>query len=97
MSAATPCTTAWEEVGLSNLRPSLDEQALAIAENQESSLESRRALAAQAKSFRLSVEAEIGATSDMRAASGALVSFLRLLFSCVHAHAPTARQRAEKK
>ncbi len=74
MSAATPCTTAWEEVGLSNLRPSLDEQALAIAENQESSLESRRALAAQAKSFRLSVEAEVGATSDMRAASGALVS-----------------------
>eukprot|EP00752_Nemacystus_decipiens_P009555 g8535.t1 len=73
MSAATPCTTAWEEVGLSNLRPSLDEEALAIAENQESSLESRRALAAQAKSFRLSVEAEIGATSDMRAASGALV------------------------
>eukprot|EP00903_Cladosiphon_okamuranus_P006725 g6562.t1 len=73
MSAATPCTTAWEEVGLSNLRPSLDEQALAIAENQESSLESRRALAAQAKSFRLSVEAEIGAESDMRAASGALV------------------------
>lgn len=77
MSAATPCTTAWEEVGLSNLRSSLDEQALAIAENQESSLESRRALAAQAKSFRLSVEAEIGATSDMRAASGALVRAFR--------------------
>ncbi|CAM9628987.1 unnamed protein product [Pylaiella littoralis] len=73
MSAATPCATAWEEVGLSNLRPSLDEQALAIAEHQESSLESRRALAAQAKSFRGSVEAEVGATSDMRAASGALV------------------------
>lgn len=75
MSGATPCTTAWEEVGLSNLRPSLDEQALAIAEHQESSLESRRALAAQAKSFRVSVEAEVGATSDMRAASGALVRF----------------------
>lgn len=74
MSAATPCTTAWEEVGLSNLRPTLDEQALSIAEHQESSLESRRALAAQAKSFRQSVEKEIGATSDMRAASGALVS-----------------------
>lgn len=73
MSAATPCTTAWEEVGLSSLRPTLDEQALAIAEHQESSLESRRALAAQAKSFRVSVEAEVGATSDMRAASGALV------------------------
>lgn len=73
MSTAAPCTTAWEEVGLSALRPSLDEQALAIAEHQESSLESRRALAAQAKSFRLAVEAEFGATSDMRASSGALV------------------------
>lgn len=73
MSTATPCTTAWEEVGLSALRPGLDEQALAIAENQESSLESRKALAAQAKSFRVSVEAEVGATSDMRTASGALV------------------------
>ncbi|CAM9495794.1 unnamed protein product [Ectocarpus sp. 6 AP-2014] len=73
VSSATPCTTAWEEVGLSALRPSLDEQALAVAEHQESSLESRRALAAQAKAFRLSVEAEVGATSDMRAASGALV------------------------
>lgn len=84
MSAATPCTTAWEEVGLSNLRPSLDEQALAIAENQESSLESRRALAAQAKSFRLSVEAEIGAASDMRAASGALVRYFRPKLLGVH-------------
>ncbi|CAM9685048.1 unnamed protein product [Scytosiphon promiscuus] len=73
MSAATPCTTAWEEVGLSDLRPTLDEQALSIAEHQESSLQSRRALAAQAKSFRVSVEKEVGATSDMRAASGALV------------------------
>ena len=73
MSTAAPCTTAWEEVGLSALRPSLDEQALAIAEHQESSLESRRALAAQAKSFRLAVEAEFGATSDMRTSSGALV------------------------
>ncbi|CAM9733260.1 unnamed protein product, partial [Ectocarpus sp. 8 AP-2014] len=73
VSSATPCTTAWEEVGLSALRPSLDVQALAVAEHQESSLESRRALAAQAKAFRLSVEAEVGATSDMRAASGALV------------------------
>ncbi|CAM9488014.1 unnamed protein product [Ectocarpus sp. 12 AP-2014] len=73
VSSATPCTTAWEEVGLSALRPSLDEQALAVAEHQESSLESRRALAAEAKAFRLSVEAEVGATSDMRAASGALV------------------------
>lgn len=73
MSTAAPCTTAWEEVGLSALRPSLDEQALAIAEHQESSLESRRALAAQAKSFRLAVEAEFGATSDVRTSSGELV------------------------
>ncbi|CAM9923058.1 unnamed protein product, partial [Ectocarpus sp. 4 AP-2014] len=73
VNSATPCTTAWEEVGLSTLRPSLDEQALAVAEHQESSFESRRALASQAKVFRLSVEAEVGATSDMRAASGALV------------------------
>lgn len=73
MSTATPCKTAWEEVGLSALRTSLDEQALAIAEHQESSLESRKALAAQAKSFRLSIETELGKTSDIRAASGELV------------------------
>lgn len=74
MNTAGPCVAAWEEVGLSALRPSLDQQALAMAENQESSLETRKALAAQAKAFRLSVEAEFGATSDMRTASGALVS-----------------------
>lgn len=94
MSAATPCTTAWEEVGLSNLRPSLDEQALAIAENQESSLESRRALAGQAKSFRLSVEAEIGAESDMRAASGALVRFSPLPLRLGAHHSPMPRDRS---
>lgn len=74
MSTADPCAAAWEEVGLSALRPSLDQQALAIAENQEASLETRKALASQAKAFRVSVEAEFGVTSDMRAASGSLVS-----------------------
>ena len=74
MSTANPCVAAWEEVGLSALRPSLDQQALAIAENQEASLETRKALAAQAKAFRASVEAEFGVTSDMRTASVALVS-----------------------
>ncbi|CAM9567605.1 unnamed protein product [Ascophyllum nodosum] len=73
MSTAIPCSTAWDEVGLSALRPSLDQQALAIAENQESSLETRKELAAQAKAFRQSVEADLGATSDIRTASGVLV------------------------
>lgn len=73
MSAARPCTTAWEEVGLSALRQGLDDQAIAIAENQESSLQSRKALAAQAKSFRVSLEEELEASSEVRASSGVLV------------------------
>lgn len=73
MNSAKPCATAWGEVDLSALRPSLDEQALAIAEHQESSLESRKAIAARAKSFRVAVEGELGATSELRAASQALV------------------------
>ena len=79
MSTAIPCSTAWDEVGLSALRPSLDQQALAIAENQESSLETRKELAAQAKAFRQSVEADLGATSDIRTASGVLVSARRVV------------------
>ncbi|KAG5179922.1 CASP C terminal-domain-containing protein [Tribonema minus] len=42
----------WEEVSLDNLRHALDEQALQVAGNQESSLEGRKALAAQARAFK---------------------------------------------
>ncbi|CAN0227020.1 unnamed protein product, partial [Discosporangium mesarthrocarpum] len=63
----------WEEIGLLALRPSLDEQAVAIAENQEGSLVSRKTLAAQAKAFRALVEKDQGVGSEIRSASGPLV------------------------
>lgn len=72
MNATTPCTAAWEEVGLSCLRQGLDEQAMAIAENQESSLQRRKALATQAKSFRATVD-QLEEGSEIRASGGALV------------------------
>lgn len=98
MGAATPCTTAWEEVGLSNLRQGLDEQAMTIAENQESSLQSRKALATQAKSFRVALEEELEADSEIRASSGSLVRIAssRLCISrkpCMHAQRRPRREQ----
>ena len=81
MSTAIPCTTAWDETGLSDLRPSLEQQALVIAENQESFLKTRKELTAQAKAFHQSsqiVETNLSATSDIQTASGALMSSLRI-------------------
>lgn len=73
INSATPCATAWAEVGLSALRPSLHEQAVSIAEHQETSIESRKALAARAKSFKAAVEAELEPTSELHTAGQALV------------------------
>lgn len=90
MSSSGPCTSAWEEVGLSALLFSLDEQALAIAGNQESSLESRRAIAGQAKSFKAAVNGSVGATSELGTAAQALVS-VEIAYSY-----PRARERENR-